>query len=368
MTFLRTIQWEHPDVLWGLAILPLLAYLLWHDWLLKRRLLRQWSQVAGVVNRSVLASLRTEFRRALCLLGGFAFAILGFASPLLSTVSLEPAWERVAVGLLLDVSPSMRAPANPHEPTAVSRLDLLKQAVQDLLEHLPSGVRVGVIAFAGVSVPIVPEPTADHQAVMAKIRRLDPTFIVNPGTDLAAAIQQGLTLFVDTALDKQPDTVSLILLGDGDTTVTRRLQTTLDRTPMPIFTLGIGAPQPVHIPDTRSASGVLTNRRGRPLTTAVNASVLRLIAEQTGGVYYPLDQRAALARALWQIVNQQGQRVAQPVRRPRSARRELFLAAFCGLLLYQLQTRTGRINKRRRTKRRGDGETESGSERRTTLV
>ncbi|MCZ6872352.1 MAG: VWA domain-containing protein [bacterium] len=343
MAFLPTVQWEHPGTLWGLALLALLASLLAYEWLLKRRLLQRWSQVPAVLSHSMLPSFRTELQGAFCLLGGFALAVLGFASPILSTVSLEPAWERVAIGLIVDVSPSMRAPADPQIPTGPSRLDILKQAVQDLFEQLPSGVRVGIIAFAGVSVPVVSEPSADHQAIIAKIRRLDSTFIINPGTNLAAAVQQGLALFVDTALDAQPDVVSLILLSDGDTSITPALQNALKRTPIPIFTLGIGSSRPAPIPAPQRIDGFLTNQAGQVLTTVVNASVLRFIAEQTGGLYYPAAQRADLSHRLQQLVDGYGQRVAQPVPRPRSARRGLFFAAFCSILLYQFQTRTGRL-------------------------
>jgi Ca-activated chloride channel family protein len=177
MDIFRTIQWEHPEVLWGLLLLPLLSYLLWHDWRRKRHLVRCWSQVPAVIRQSALPSSWKEAGYAGLLLAGVGLAVAGFASPVLPTVTWEPAWERVAVGLLLDVSASMRAPADARDTTGASRLDMLKQAVQELLVHLPSGVRVGVVAFAGVAVPIVPEPSADHQAVMAKIRRLDQTFI-----------------------------------------------------------------------------------------------------------------------------------------------------------------------------------------------
>lgn len=347
MALLHTVQWEYPIALWCLALLPILAALLAYDWLLQRRLLRRWSQVAAVRSHSMLPSLRTELQRAICLLSGFALAILGFASPMLSSVHLEPAWERVAIGFILDVSPSMRAPADSQRPTGPSRLALLKQAVQDLFEHLPSGVRVGIVAFAGVSVPIVSQPSADHQAILAKIRRLDPTFIVNPGTNLAAAVQQGLSLFVDTTLDAQPDTVSLILLSDGDTSITPALQHALRQTPIPIYTLGIGEPRPTRIPDPQRPDGFLTDQAGRVLTTVVNASVLRFIAEQTGGIYYPAAQRADLSQRLQQLVDSYGQRVAEPVQRPRSARRGLFFAAFCCILLYQFQTRSGRLRRRR---------------------
>ena len=342
MEHLWDIQWEHPDILWGLAALPLLGVLLWCDWLGRRRRVRSWSQVAGVMSRSALPSWWYESQRAGLLLSSLALAVVGFASPTLPSVAWEPAWERVSIGLLLDVSPSMRAPADPHAPMRVSRLEMLKQAVQELLNHLPSGVRVGLIAFAGVAVPVVPEPSADHRAVMAKVRRLDQTFIVNPGTNMAAAIRQGVTLFVDTAFDEQPDTVSLILLGDGDTAITQELRSVLRHTTLPIFTLGIGTPQAVRIPDPDSASGFLTDRQDRPVTTAVNEAMLQFIAAQTGGLYYPVVKRAALVRTLLQIVTQQGQRVAQPVERPRSstARRVLFLTALCCLFLYQFQTRT----------------------------
>lgn len=343
MTFLQALQWEHPAFLWGLTLLPLLAYLLLHDWWLQRRLVQRWSQAPAVFRHSRCPGLRNALQRALCLLAGFALAVLGFASPLRPTIRLEPAWQRVAIGLLLDVSPSMRAPANPQTPTGPSRLDVLEQAVQDVLEHLASGVRVGVIAFAGVSVPVVAEPSADHQAVLAKVRRLDAAFIANPGTNLAAAVQQGLALFADTRLEAQPDTVSLILLSDGDTTITAVLRQLLQQTPIPIFTLGIGAPQPVRVAAPASPAGVPGSRQGQAFTTAVKASVLRLIAEQTGGRYYPVAQRADLTHRLRALIDQYGQQVAEPVARPRAARRGLFLAAFCAILLYQFQTRSGRI-------------------------
>lgn len=352
MTFLQLLQWEHPAFLWGLALLPLLAYLLAQDGWLQRRLIQRWSQTPAIRRRSRCPGLRIGLQRAFCLLSGVALAVFGFASPLLPSVELEPAWQRVAIGLLLDVSPSMRAPANPQTPTGPSRLEVLKQAVQDVLEHLPSGVRVGVIAFAGVSVPVVPEPTTDHQSVIAKIRRLDATFIANPGTNLTAAVQQGLALFADTRLEAQPDTVSLILLGDGDTIVTEVLRQTLQHMSIPIFTLGIGAPQPVRVPAPANHAGVPGRRQEQVFTTAVNASVLRLIAEQTGGQYYPVAQRDDLSRRLHSLIDQYGQQVAEPIQRPRAARRELFFAAFCAILLYQLQTRSGRIRqtaKRRET-------------------
>jgi hypothetical protein len=225
---------------------------------------------------------------AVLLLAGVALAVLGFASPMLPYVTWETAWKRVAIGLILDVSRSMGAVADPDASTTLSRLELLKQAVQELLVSLPSGVRIGVVVFAGVAVPLVPEPTADLQAVLAKIRRLYPEFIINPGSNLAAAIRQGLTLFTAITTDERPDTVALILLSDGDTTLTPELRQVVQRATLPIFALGVGLSQAVRIPDARFPSGVTEDQRGRLVTTAVNDAMLRFIAEQTGGIYTPV--------------------------------------------------------------------------------
>lgn len=339
MQHLWPTHWEHPEVLWGLVALPLLLCLLWITWRQKRQIVQQWSQVAAVLQRSLRPSLWAESWRALLLVSGYTCAILGFASPTVHTVAWEPTWERVSLGLLLDVSPSMGAAAAPGNRQKISRLAMLQDVVQALIEHLPDGVRVGVIAFAGVAVPIVPEASADHQAVLAKVRRLDTHFIRNPGTALSSAIQQGLALFVDPTQDEQPKTASLILLSDGDTTITRSLRRTVKQTPVPIYTLGIGSPRPTRIPDANAPGGVMVNDQGRPLTTRVNAAVLRFIAERTGGTYYPFTERVALSQTLQRIVAQHSRQVLRQVSRSRSVRRPFFGAAVGCLFLHLFATR-----------------------------
>jgi Ca-activated chloride channel family protein len=332
-------HWEHPEVLWGLMALPLLLFLLWIAWRQKRRVVHQWSQVSTVLQRSLLPTRWAESWRALLLLSAYACALFGFASPTVHTLVWEPTWERVSLGLLVDVSPSMGAAASPGSGQEISRLAMLQDVVQDLIEHLPDGVRVGVIAFAGVAVPIVPEASADHQAVLAKVRRLDTHFIRNPGTALSSAIQQGLALFVDPAQGEQPTTASLILLSDGDTTITPSLRRTVTQTSIPIYTLGIGSPRPTRIPDANAPGGFMVNAQGHPLTTRVNAAVLRFIAERTGGTYYPFTERVALAQTLRRIVAQHSRQVLRQVPHSRSVRRLFFGTAVGCLFLYLFSTR-----------------------------
>jgi hypothetical protein len=156
-----------------------------------------------------------------------------------------------------------------------------------------------------------------------------------------------LSLFAETTPDERPGAVWLMLMSDGDTSMTPELRKVVQESPLPIFTLGIGAPYPVRLPDPRAPSGFMVDQRGLPVTTVVNDALLRSIAEPTGGVYAPFTERAALVRTLRQMVAQQGQQVDQPVPRPRSARRVCFLAALGCVLVYQWQTRAGGVRRAR---------------------
>ena len=342
MNLIHAIRWEHPEILWGFLGLPLLSYLVWYGWQSQYRMFH-FELPSPIKQPYSRCPTRWELLWATTLLlGGFALALLGFASPTWSIVHQEPAWERMTLGLILDVSRSMQAPANPDIQARGSRLSLLQQATQELIGSVPTGVRLGVIAFAGVAVPLVGEPSSDHQAVLAKIRRLDADFIRHPGSALAAAIQQGLALFTETEQMTQPDAAALILLSDGDSTLTAALQEVIQHVTVPIYTIGIGTPHAVLLPKASLPVFPPGRMPQGPLTTTVNVSLLRYIAEQTGGAYYNAAERQTLYQNLWRILGQQRRQILQTVTSARSARNILFFAAFCCLFIYQFQTRSRR--------------------------
>jgi Ca-activated chloride channel homolog len=336
---LETIQWQYPEWLWGLTVLPVLGYLIWQHWRHLRRMGLDWSQVPEVRAHSARPSRRTVIWHAALLLSGWTLAILGFASPTLPDTIDLPVWERVSIGILLDVSHSMQAAAEPHDPISPNRLELAQQAVREFITSLPGSVRIGVITFAGVAVPLVAAPSADHQAVLAKVRRLHTQFIRRPGTALADAIRQGYNLFTDMATDQPTGAIALILLSDGDTRLTPDLREAIQQASLPIHTLGIGAPQPVRILASNLPADPRGSRPQTPLVTTVNAALLRLIAEQTGGRYAPFVNREELHRTLQQIVSQQRHQVVERLDHARSFHRVFFLGAFGCLLIYQVFNR-----------------------------
>ena len=348
MRTLEAIQWNYPNLLWGLAALPIPGYLIWHHWRRLRRMAPDWSRAPEVRAHATLPSRRTAGWHAALLLSSWTLAILGFASPTLPGTTYAPVWERVSIGLLLDVSRSMQAASEPYDPAGPNRLELAQQAVREFITSLPGGIRIGVIAFAGVAVPIVAAPSSDHQAILAKVRRLDTQFIRHPGTALADAIRQGHNLFTDMTTDQPAGAIALILLSDGDTRLTPDLRKAIQQAGLPIHTLGIGAPQPVRLSTSSLPSYPGGSRRHTPLVTTVNAALLRLIAEQTGGRYAPFVNRAELNHTLWQIVLQQRHQVLERLDHVRSLHRIFFLGAFSCLFLYQVLNRP-RVGKDLRT-------------------
>jgi hypothetical protein len=185
----------------------------------------------------------------------------------------------------------------------------------------------------------VAAPSADHQAVLAKVRRLHTQFIRRPGTALADAIRQGHNLFTDRPTDQPTGAIALILLSDGDTHLTPDLREAIQQASLPIHTLGIGAPQPVRLSASNLPAYPRGSRPQTPLVTTVNAALLRWIAEQTGGRYAPFVNREELRRALQQIVSQQRHQVVERLDHARSFHRVLFLGAFSCLLIYQVFNR-----------------------------
>ena len=336
---MQAIQWQHPEWLWGLVALPILGYLIRQHWLGLHRMSLNWSLAPEVRAHTTLPSRRTAAWHAVLLLSSWTLAILGFASPTLPGISHSPVWERVSMGLLLDVSRSMQAAAEPHHPAGPNRLELAQQAVREFITSLPAGVRIGVIAFAGVSVPIVAAPSADHQAVLAKVRRLDTHFIRHPGTALADAIRQGHNLFADMSTDQPAGPITLILLSDGDTHLTPNLRSAIQQARLPIHTFGVGAPQPIRLSVSSLPSYSGRSERQTSSITRVNPALLRWIAEQTGGQYAPFANRNELLHTLQKIVSQQRQQVLEPLIHAHSLHRFFFLGAFGCLLIYQILNR-----------------------------
>lgn len=199
------------------------------------------------------------------------------------------------VVLAFDVSGSMAA--TDFDPT---RMEAAKAAARTFVQHQPSTVQIGVVAFSDSGIA-VQAPTNDQAAVLAAINRLEP----QAGTSLAGGIAAALKT-IATAEDPTagyytnrsaapsptpvpPGTHSsavIVLLSDGENTElpdpAQVTQSAADRG-IRINTVGMG-----------TVAGTTLIIDGFQVHTQLDEAGLRRIADKTGGTYYGASDQARL--------------------------------------------------------------------------
>jgi Ca-activated chloride channel homolog len=190
--------------------------------------------------------------------------------------------------LAFDISGSMAA--DDLDPT---RLEAAKSAAQAFVERQPPAVRIGVVAFSDTGLA-VQQPTYDQSEVIATIRRLSPSLGTSLGNGILVSLAEIETGVEETNyysnLTPQPTPTStpvpagtyqagvIVLLTDGENTEApdplEIAQTAADRG-VRIYPIGIGSP-----------TGTVLNIEGFNVFTQLDESLLRAIAERTGGSYF----------------------------------------------------------------------------------
>jgi len=164
-----------PDVLWWLALVPLLMAA--HAVLLRRR-----RAVIGARARDFLAlngvarpGARWKLLAPALLVATLALLVIAAARP--SAPLTLPSQQRTII-LAMDVSGSMQAP-----DVAPDRIGASQAAAKAFASRLPPNVRVGVVSYAD-SAQLVQPPTLQREDVLAAIDR----FQLQQGTAIGSGI------------------------------------------------------------------------------------------------------------------------------------------------------------------------------------
>ena len=116
--------------------------------------------------------------------------------------------QRASIMLVTDHSGSMKA-----TDVQPNRLTAAQRAARNFLDNLPSGIRVGVVAFSDTP-DAVQAPSADHDAA----RRIIDDEIADGATDTGDALQVAIdALRHDLQNGKRPPS-AIVLISDGKTT------------------------------------------------------------------------------------------------------------------------------------------------------
>jgi Ca-activated chloride channel homolog len=183
------VSFVWPDLLWSLALLPLLVLL--YLWLLRKRR-RSTVRLASLAVAKAALGKGPGWRRhvpPLLMLLAIGALLVAVARPL--AVITLPLAQRTII-LAMDVSGSMRA-----TDVQPSRIVAAQEAAKTFVTELPREVRVGVIAFAGTAA-VVQAPTQSREDIIAAIDRFQLQRATATGSGIILSLA---TLFPDDGIE-----------------------------------------------------------------------------------------------------------------------------------------------------------------------
>jgi len=205
--------------------------------------------------------------------------VLALARPQDSHTTQERKVSGIDIVMVMDVSASMLA----EDMADRSRLDIAKQTMEKFIKGRMND-RIGFVIFSGEPLTLAP-PTLDYSLVIRAIRDIE-TGVLKDGT----GIGDGLSLAVNRLRNSDAKSRIVVLLTDGDNNVGQIGPADAGELALgygiKVYTIAIGREGRIRIPI----------RQKTPLGTAItqyifqenalNPELLQLIAKQTGGQFY----------------------------------------------------------------------------------
>lgn len=223
-------------------------------------------------------SRRRAFLRLILACAGLLLLAFGAAGPVRGYTYRDSSSRGLDLVICIDTSNSMLA-----QDLRPSRLERARREVLGLLERL-RGDRVALIAFSGDTREVSPL-THDRFTLKGLLKFVRPEDNIRGGTDLAAAIEQGLAMFDGRTGAHE----ALVLLTDGEDLEGRALEVAAraaDRG-IRIYVVGIGTEGGGKIPvvDNAGRETFLRDPEGNEVVTRLSGASLQAIARTTGGDY-----------------------------------------------------------------------------------
>jgi Ca-activated chloride channel family protein len=285
------MRFLHPELLWLLTLLPLLAYL--HG--------RTGGAPALLFSTTSLASSLAGARKTrpgtlnfLLRLVVLFLLILALARPQLGSSTTEIEASGIDILLAVDVSGSMEAMDFTLGGRPANRLEVVKKVVDEFIEQRPND-RIGLLAFAGRPYLVSPL-TLDHDWLRKRLESLE-IGMIEDGTAIGSAIGSG----TNRLRDRESKSRILILLTDGMNNAGRvppliaaEAAETLD---IKVYTIGAGTRGEAPMPVTDNFG----RRRLVQAKVDIDEETLSEVAEKTGAIYFRATDTASLSKIYAEI-------------------------------------------------------------------
>ena len=281
-------RFENPEYLWLLSVVALLALIRFVTFFNQKKRLRKFGD-SELIRQLAPNVSRWRPLVKFCLLElALTLVILMVARPQQANGISQEKRSGIEVVIAMDISNSMRA-----KDVSPSRLDRAKMMVENLVENFIND-KIGLIVFAGdafVQLPI----TSDYVSAKMFLSTIDPTMIVNQGTDIAGAIQMATQSFTQ----QEHVGKAIIVITDGEDHEGGAIEAAkaAHEQGFNVYLLGIGSTSGSPIPDPDTGNYMIDNQ-GNTVMSRLNEQMCREIAQAGGGAYIHVDNNSSAQHLL----------------------------------------------------------------------
>jgi len=274
-------RFGHPEYLYLLVIIPILAFLQLYFQYQKKKKLQRFGNMELLTHLMPDVSFIRPVVKFYLILLAIAAIILALASPQFGTKLETVERKGIELVIALDVSRSMNA--TDIEP---SRLSRAKLAIERLTGRLVND-RIGLIVFAGrpyVQLPI----TTDYASARLFLSSINTNMVEVQGTDIGAAIN-----LASNSFSQQEDiNRAMVVITDGEDHEEKAIEAAREAAEngIKVYTVGMGNPEGAPIPvSPDNRSNFMKDREGNVIITKMNTALMQEIAEAGDGEYIPAN-------------------------------------------------------------------------------
>lgn len=272
------MELDEKKYLYLLFILPILVLIFLYNLYWKRKKQRLFGDLELIKKLSPEKSVFKPVLKLIVFLLALTCIIIALVNPKIGTKSETIKREGIDIVFAVDVSKSMLC-----EDIAPSRLEKSKQIVSQIISQLGSD-RIGIIAYAGSSFPVLPI-TTDYSVAKMFLQSMNPSIVSSQGTSLDDAIKLSTTYF-----DKKDKTKKLLIMisdGEDHSEGAESAAEEANNTGIKIITIGIGTEKggPIPLKVNGVVSSFQRDNNNEVVITKLNPESLKSIAKATKGGY-----------------------------------------------------------------------------------
>lgn len=276
-------RFEDPQYLYLLALIPVLVFIRLLMIRKRRNQLRKMGDKTLLKLMMPDVSVWRPLVKFSMLVTALALLAVMLARPQMGTKIKKEKRVGIETVIAMDISNSMRA--TDVEP---SRLERSKMMVERLVDNFKDD-KIALLVFAGdafVQLPI----TSDYVSAKMFLSSIDPSMMVNQGTDIAYAIKMGTESFTQ----QKGVGKAIIIITDGEDHEGGAVEAAKEarKKGMFVYVLGVGSTQGAPVPVADGSNEFMHDQTGNTVMSKLNEDMCRQIAKAGGGVYIHVENNS----------------------------------------------------------------------------